>query len=44
MRLEVDALDNWLLCTFPYVKDEKTLGLCHPKTSVPESAALFVVS
>lgn len=36
--------DNWLLRTFPHAKDEKTFGLCHPKTSVRESAALFVVS
>lgn len=34
---------NWLLCAFPYAKDKKTFGLCHPKTSVRESAALFVV-
>ena len=34
---------NWLLCAFPYAKDKKTFGLCHPKTSVRESAAFFVV-
>ena len=44
VRMEVDALDNWLRRTFPYAKDEKTVCLCHPKTSVPESAALIVVS
>ena len=32
-----------LLCAFPYAKDEKTFDLCHPKTSVCESAALCVV-
>lgn len=36
-------LGDWLLYAFPYAKDEKTFGLCHPKTSVCESAALFVV-
>lgn len=33
----------WLFYAFPYAEIKKTFGLCHPKTSVRESAATFVV-
>lgn len=29
--MKKDIREDWLLYAFPYAKDKKTFGLCHPK-------------